>query len=681
MNDLISIVVPIYRVEKYFNRCVESILKQTYSNLEIILIDDGSDDRCPSMCDDFLGVDSRIRVIHQKNGGLSVARNAGIDVAKGKYIAFVDSDDCISKHYIEFLYRALEETKADIAQCGYTEFDEDSIPVFASNYTIPKVWNRIQALRSQLIPGTNIISTVAWNKLYNISLFKEIRYTPDKLHEDEFTTYKIFDEATRVAYIDIALYGYFQNQSGIMHSSTKSAHIDGLEAKLDRYTYYKDKEYQELLPLAATDCFDSLLVLAKRMKDAVDQEQYGERLQLYLTKAKAVLSPSDLNRLDRIILGRANTSKQMVKYFNAYLFGGKVSKILRIARIKKAIAIRRMLQRYQNEVRNLFVDYRPNKTVFILGSVEYENLGDQAIVMAQNKFIHACLPDYDIIEIREDLFGHVRNELRSLIKPESVITIPGGGNMGDTWFDDEERRRFIIEDYPNNTIIVFPQTIDYSATEKGKKCLEESRELYNNHKNLILCAREQVSFERMKMFYPECKIILAPDIVLSFKTQLCQKRKGVLVCLRNDKEKKTSPLVLNEIRDAASTAGFQYRYTDTMALSYVFRKDRDTAVADKLNEFASAKIVITDRLHGMIFSAITGTPCLVLPNGNHKVKGVFDLWLSDYPFIQYREDLKAEHIIDMYGKVNQLEKEFRFDMSKFEQLKEVLINGKNETTY
>ncbi|MGI6064156.1 glycosyltransferase [Blautia sp.] len=675
MNDLISIVVPIYHVQKYLNRCVKSILKQTYSNLEIILVDDGSDDLCPKMCDEFAKGDSRIQVIHQKNGGLSAARNAGIDIARGKYIAFIDSDDCISEHYIEFLYRALEETQADIAQCAFEEFDDNSIPTFARNYTIPKIWNKMQALRSQVVPGTNIISTVAWNKLYRRFLFKDIRYTPGKLHEDEFTTYKIFDASIKVAYVDIALYGYFQNQTGIMRSSTNSAHIDGLEAKLERYMYYKSKDYQELLSLAATDFFDSLLTMARRMDKAVDYERYRKRLQFYLTRAKSVLCLSHLNRLDRVILHKANTPKQMIQYFNIYLFGGKISKLLQISKLKRTIAIKRMKWQYRKEVQSLFVDYIPSRTVFILGAIEYENLGDQAIVMAQKDFIHSCLPDYDIIEIREELFGHVRSELRSLIKRESILTIPGGGNMGDIWFDDEERRRDIIQDYPNNKIIVFPQTIDYSKIEKGEKSLEESIKLYNTHKNLVICAREQISFERMIKYYPKCKVVLTPDIVLSFQPKLCELRENVLVCLRNDKEKKTSPLLLDEIRDAANVANFQYRYTDTMASTRVFQKDRDSIVRDKLSEFASAKLVITDRLHGMIFAAITGTPCMVLPNGNHKVKGVYDMWLSECTFIQYREEVKAADIVQMYGSIEQLETEFRFEMSQFDQLKEVLVNG------
>lgn len=674
MNDLISIVVPIYRVEKHLNRCVESIRNQTYSNLEIILVDDGSDDMCPQMCDEFVRIDNRIKVIHQKNGGLSVARNAGIDVAKGEYIAFVDSDDCISEHYIEFLYRALEETKADIAQCDFKEFEDNSIPDFANNYTIPKIWNKMQALKSQVVPGTNIISTVAWNKLYRSSLFKDIRYTPGMLHEDEFTTYRIFDKATTLVYIDIALYGYFQNQSGIMHSSTKSAHIDGLEAKIGRYVYYKDKDYHNLLPLAAVDFFDSLLAMAQRMEEAVDRERYEERLQICFTKAKSILSPSDLNRLDRIILSKSNTPKQMIQYYNAYLFGGKISKHFQIAKIKRTIARKRMMSRYRSELQTLFENYNSFKTVFIIGAVEYENLGDQAIVMAQREFIHSCLPDYDIIEIREDLFGHVRSELRRLIKPESILTIPGGGNMGDLWFDDEKRRRCIIQDYPDNKIIVFPQTIDYSETEKGKKCLEESIKIYNSHRNLTLCAREQVSYDRMRRYYPKCRIIRIPDIVLSYIPKLNQERMNVLVCLRDDKEKKTSPLLLDEVRDAAKKTGFQYKYTDTIASSYVFRKDRDEFVSKKLKEFSAANLVITDRLHGMIFSAITETPCLVLPNGNHKVKGVYDLWLSDCPYIQYREELKAEDIVEMYDFIRQLKMEYRFDMARFNKLKEVLMN-------
>lgn len=675
MDDLISIVVPIYHVEKYLNRCLESILQQTYSNLEIILVDDGSDDKCPEMCDEFAKVDHRIKVIHQKNGGLSVARNAGIDVATGKYIAFVDSDDCISEHYLEFLFRAIDETKADIAQCNYTEFNDDFIPIYARNYAIPKIWDKMQALRSQVISCTNIISTVAWNKLYDISLFKDIRYTPGKLHEDEFTTYRLFDKATSIAYLDIPLYGYFQNQSGIMHSSLKSAHIDALEAKLNRYIYYKRKDYHDLLPLVASDFFDSLLAMARRMDEAVDPEQYREKLQTYLDESKAALSPSDLSRLDRIILGKAKNPKQFVQYFNMYLLGGKISRLLQITKLKRLIVMKRMMRRYHNEVKALFTNYNPSKTVFILGAVEYENLGDQAIVMAQRKFIHSCLSDYNIIEIREDLFNHVRNELHSLIKPESIITIPGGGNMGDIWFDDEKRRRFIIEDYPDNKIVVFPQTIDYSNTEIGKKRLDKSIKLYNSHRNLILCAREQFSYNKMMKYYPECKVLLVPDIVLSFKPRVHHEREKVLVCLRNDKEKKTSPLLLNEIRDAANTADFKYQYTDTITSMRIFQEDRDKIIGDKLNEFASAKLVITDRLHGMIFAAITETPCLVLPNVNHKVKGVYDLWLLKCPYIEYKEEVKAEHIVEMYNKIDKLEPEFRFDMSMFAQLKEVLVNG------
>lgn len=675
MNDLISIVVPVFHVEKYLNRCVESILKQTYSNLEIILVDDGSDDACPDICDELAKSDNRIKVIHQANGGLSAARNSGIDMAKGRYIAFIDSDDYVSEHYIEFLYRAIDETKADIAQCVYKEFYEDAVPVFASYYTIPKIWNKMQALKSQLVSGTNIISTVAWNKLYNLTLFKDIRYAQNKLHEDEFTTYKLFDKASSVAYIDIPLYGYFQNQNGIMHSLVKSAHIDGLEAKLDRYMYYKSNNYYDLLPGAAVDFFDSLLAMIQKMDKAVDQEDYADRLQTYLIKAKTVIDLTDLNRLDRFILKKSNNSKQILQYYNRYLFCGKISKFLQVAKLKRTILIKKMKRRYKKELQTLFFNYKPSKTVFILGAIEYENLGDQAIVEAQRNFIHFCLPDYDIIEIREELFSHVRKELKRLIKPESILTIPGGGNMGDVWFADEDRRRCIIKDYPDNEIIIFPQSINYSNTEEGEKCLQESIELYNSHRNLIICAREKVSFDYMVSYYPKCRILLTPDIVLSFQPKVKHMRSNVMICLRGDKEKKTSPLVLDEIRAAANAVGFQYQYSDTLTSSYVFLTERKNILIDKLNEFASAELVITDRLHGMIFAAITKTPCMVLPNGNHKIKGVYDLWLSKYPYIQYRENINAQNIIEIYNQLDQLETEFSFDMSQFDPLREVLING------
>lgn len=124
-DPLISVIVPVYHVEKYLTKCVDSICSQTYDNLEIILVDDGGDDMCPSICDEYKKIDSRIKVIHKKNGGLSDARNAGLDIATGQYLYFVDSDDYIDDHTIEFLYASIVANGSDIAVCEYVRVSED----------------------------------------------------------------------------------------------------------------------------------------------------------------------------------------------------------------------------------------------------------------------------------------------------------------------------------------------------------------------------------------------------------------------------------------------------------------------------------------------------------------------------------------------------------------------------
>ena len=169
----ISVIVPVYKVENFLDRCVESIVGQTYENLEIILVDDGSPDNCPALCDAAAAKDARIRVIHQKNGGLSAARNAGLDAARGAWIGFVDSDDYIAPEMYEVLYQAVQSTGADLALCDYAEVDETGAPCLPP-YT--GLAQRIFTGRELLKRATNTMAQPAWNKLYRRAIFAQLRY-------------------------------------------------------------------------------------------------------------------------------------------------------------------------------------------------------------------------------------------------------------------------------------------------------------------------------------------------------------------------------------------------------------------------------------------------------------------------------------------------------------------------
>lgn len=237
--DLISIIVPVYKVESYLNKCVESIVNQTYQNLEIILVDDGSPDNCPVMCDDWAAKDGRIKVVHKPNGGLSDARNTGMKVASGDYIAFVDSDDWIEPHYIDYLYQAIQKSSADISACEVREVPDGEEPELVSE-ELPKI--QICTPREAiggLMKGCNF-RAVAWNKLYRAKVLQNEQFEVGRLHEDEFFSYRILDKASRLAFIDIPLYNYRQRSGSIM-TTFSIRHLDALDAYLGRLELLEQK--------------------------------------------------------------------------------------------------------------------------------------------------------------------------------------------------------------------------------------------------------------------------------------------------------------------------------------------------------------------------------------------------------------------------------------------------------
>ena len=252
--DLVSIVVPIYNVAQYLQTCLDSIISQTYSNLEIILVDDGSTDSCPEQCDQYAIRDERIKVIHQKNEGLSVARNTGLKHSNGKYIAFIDSDDVISKDMIEKLYIAITHDACQVSCCKYVKFEDEENINFnyntssSSNYYI---YNNIDALSCIYLSKISNIAFTAWNKLYNRELFFEhnILYPDGKLYEDIFTTYKLIFFSNKVAFIEDELYFYRQRTGSIMNQELTMKRLDALEGHKECLRFFDKYNQKYLLSL------------------------------------------------------------------------------------------------------------------------------------------------------------------------------------------------------------------------------------------------------------------------------------------------------------------------------------------------------------------------------------------------------------------------------------------------
>lgn len=251
---LISIVVPVYKVEPYLNRCVDSILGQSFQNFELILIDDGSPDRCGEVCDGYAVKDDRIHVIHQENGGLSAARNAGIDWAfansDSEWITFVDSDDWIHERYLELMYRTAEKNNADVVIAGY-EMTKGDKPVINQEKT-----GAIEYSVEDYYVNHIVNATVAWGKLYRKNCFQSLRYPVGKIHEDEYVTYKILFQQKSVYVIEQPLYAYFQNVDGIIRGKWTPRRLDSIDACEQQVAFFSEKGFLN----AAKERFKSLIL-------------------------------------------------------------------------------------------------------------------------------------------------------------------------------------------------------------------------------------------------------------------------------------------------------------------------------------------------------------------------------------------------------------------------------------
>lgn len=236
-KPLITIVVPIYKVEAYLDKCINSIIQQTYQQLEIILVDDGSPDNCGKICDDYAKKDNRIKVIHKENGGLSDARNAGIDIAKGQYITFIDSDDYVELDYVEQLYGALTE-EAQMVIGGYRVIYENGTILNQFNH-LKTTLTKEETLKRMLYDDG--ISVSACGKLYSLNLFKAVRYPKRRLFEDAATTYRLIDLCTKISINSVPLYNYMMRNDSISQRTFNTKKMDLIDSTKEMCDYIKSK--------------------------------------------------------------------------------------------------------------------------------------------------------------------------------------------------------------------------------------------------------------------------------------------------------------------------------------------------------------------------------------------------------------------------------------------------------
>lgn len=301
-NKLISVIVPVYNVRPYLKRCIDSIIAQTYSNLEILLVDDGSTDGSGELCDAYARQDARVQVIHKKNAGQAAARNDAIDIARGSYLGFVDSDDFIDCRMFEILYQDLTEHDAQISIVTFQEFTEEKEVTVSRNLMSIECQAGEKILQKLLLEEK--IGDFSWNKLYRRELFKEIRYPVGRMMEDQGIMYKLVDQCTKVTYRPIRLYFYYQRPDSTLHRRTLKFYEDKWDMGCQRYQYIREK-YPDMLENDAAmmkiveHCYPYL------RKDERRKAEMERFLQEFRTEAEGLLDSGFMRKYRLLKQSRA----------------------------------------------------------------------------------------------------------------------------------------------------------------------------------------------------------------------------------------------------------------------------------------------------------------------------------------------------------------------------------------
>lgn len=281
----ISVIVPVYKVEDYLDRCVQSILNQSFGDFELILVDDGSPDNCGAMCDAWAQRDSRVHTIHQKNGGLSAARNTGIDWvmthSNSDWISFIDSDDWIHHDFLQRLLNGALEYGVKVCCCGYAETTGED-PLIEPQNLEPQCWDPGEFYRSR-----NIDATIACAKLYHKSCFKQTRYPVGKVHEDEFVTYRVLYLHEQIAFIPAPLYAYYINPEGLSKRTWTVRHLDAWEAYEQQIAFFVQRGEEPMVQnryRAYIENAEAQLRSVALLSDASQRDRYSKRIKKHLRK-------------------------------------------------------------------------------------------------------------------------------------------------------------------------------------------------------------------------------------------------------------------------------------------------------------------------------------------------------------------------------------------------------------
>ena len=299
----VSVIIPVYNVEPYLRRCVDSVLAQTFTDIEVILVDDGSTDLSGTICDDFKEKDERVTVKHISNSGVSVARNIGLNNAAGEYVAFIDSDDTIAPEMIEQMLCALQKENADLCICGFQRVSENYVPAGNKSSVSFQVLTGMQALE-KLYTNDYLYFTIACNKLFKRSLFNALRFPEGKLFEDGYVAFRYYFASRTVVCLPDCYYFYLTRSNSITTSSLSVKNLDGLDAEVDSIDFLKEKGCFDLLAKAQTKYVGAVIYNLKRfdLKQKDVQIKFRDLRRDFKRLYAGIMKSSMLSKKEKFII-------------------------------------------------------------------------------------------------------------------------------------------------------------------------------------------------------------------------------------------------------------------------------------------------------------------------------------------------------------------------------------------
>lgn len=639
MNPKISIIVIGYNIQNYIENCIESVLCQSFKDYDVIFVNDGSKDKTLEIASKFK---EKIQIVDKTNEGIVSARKAGLKTAKGKYVTFVDGDDWLNTDFLKNLYEPIllnqnldivcsdfyfqeadESFRKEASHnssrttCGGYEFYDGIMLEEIDHHMFPKLYRKDFILKAGYLDYPNVTMGEDWITNAFFGLFKPDVYFSDTINYFyRFNTGSVlrkggqklleqiktlsymeeyFREKCKFDYVQKMEYVWFAYVRSYVLANTESiVKREIIQAFKQKHIDYKNNEY----------CLNSINYLGKK-----------EKLKLYIELSIPALIPS----VDYIY--------DMAKKIRDHYVDNN------------NIKFEKSLEPLYDSYIELLRQDNNDKKIYLIGTSDRSNIGDHAIALSEVRLLKENFSDYSMLEITGDTFRNRRQVIKEIIKKDDIIFITGGGFLGDLWPDEEYMVNAVLEDYPENKVIVFPQTV-YFYDEADSPFLREKLHNYINHKNLYLMARDEKTYDFYSKYFEKQKIALFPDMALYLEENVKgSQTNDVMICLRGDKERTISKDDKIAILNILKAKGLNVSYGSTLANGVhngdITLPNREAAIKLKLNEFSEPRFVITDRLHGMVLSTLAGTPCIVFDNLSKKVSGVYDLWMKDIKTILF----------------------------------------------